>query len=131
VWLPPPSQSVSRQGYLPGQLYDLNTPYGTKEELMELLQQFRSAGIAPLADIVINHRCADKQDEMGTWNIFTCDPSLLVLTAFVMLPRFLACFLHVPFLTITSSFRDVQHYFEHRHASRDLLHVLFITCPTS
>jgi Alpha amylase, catalytic domain len=73
LWLPPPSNSVSRQGYLPGQLYDLNTPYGTKEELMALLKQVRSAGIAPLADIVINHRCADKQDEMGTWNIFTYD----------------------------------------------------------
>ena len=73
VWLPPPSQSVSRQGYLPGQLYDLNTPYGSKEELTSLLKQFVEAGMAPLADIVINHRCADQQDETGQWNIFTCD----------------------------------------------------------
>lgn len=72
MWLPPPSQSVSRQGYLPGQLYDLNTPYGSKQELVSLLQTLRAAGIAPLADIVINHRCADQQDDSGQWNIFTC-----------------------------------------------------------
>jgi hypothetical protein len=74
LWLPPPSQSVSKQGYLPGQLYDLNTPYGSEAQLRKLLKEARSAGIAPLADIVINHRCADEQDEHGRWNIFTCEP---------------------------------------------------------
>lgn len=72
LWLPPPSNSVSKQGYLPGQLYDLETPYGTKDELMALLSQLKEAGIASLADIVINHRCADEQDEKGRWNKFAC-----------------------------------------------------------
>lgn len=76
LWLPPPSNSVSKQGYLPGQLYDLDTPYGTKEELKGLLAQLKEAGIASLADIVINHRCADEQDEQGRWNKFACAPSL-------------------------------------------------------
>ena len=30
VWLPPPSDSVSPQGYLPRDLYDLNSAYGTE-----------------------------------------------------------------------------------------------------
>lgn len=28
------------------------------------------AGCRPVADIVINHRCADEQDESGVWNIY-------------------------------------------------------------
>lgn len=76
-WLPPPSQSVSRQGYLPCQLYDFNTPYGSEAQLRKLLSDLRAAGIAPLADIVINHRCADQQDQHGCWNIFTCAASAL------------------------------------------------------
>jgi alpha-amylase len=34
LWVPPPSQSVSPQGYLPGQLYNLDaSKYGTLKEL--------------------------------------------------------------------------------------------------
>lgn len=58
------------QGYLPGQLYNLNSKYGNKEELKALLKAFKEAGIVTLADIVINHRCADAQDENGLWNTF-------------------------------------------------------------
>ena len=58
------------QGYLPGQLYNLNSHYGNKEELKELLKAFKEAGVVTLADIVINHRCADAQDENGLWNTF-------------------------------------------------------------
>lgn len=80
-WLPPPSQSVSRQGYLPGQLYDFNTHYGSEAQLRKLLDDLRDAEIAPLADIVINHRCADQQDQNGCWNIFTCAQPPDALTA--------------------------------------------------
>lgn len=72
LWLPPPSNSVSKQGYLPGQLYDLDTPYGSQEDLRRLLGMLREAEISSLADIVINHRCADEQDEQGRWNKFAC-----------------------------------------------------------
>ena len=58
------------QGYLPGQLYNLNSKYGNKEELQALLKAFKEAGVVTLADIVINHRCADAQDENGLWNTF-------------------------------------------------------------
>ena len=38
IWLPPPSESVSPQGYMPGQLYDLDSEWGKKEKLVELLK---------------------------------------------------------------------------------------------
>lgn len=70
VWLPPPSKSVSPEGYMPTQLYDLDSQYGSLESLLALNTSLLSAGIHPVADIVINHRCADERDENGVWNIF-------------------------------------------------------------
>lgn len=70
AWLPPPSASVSPEGYLPGQLYDLNSAYGSPRELKECVESLKRAGVRAQADVVINHRCADKQDENGTWNVY-------------------------------------------------------------
>ncbi|KAG2489176.1 hypothetical protein HYH03_012402 [Edaphochlamys debaryana] len=72
IWLPPPSQSVSPQGYLPGQLYNLTSKYGSREALVRLNQALKMSGIAPVADIVINHRCADEQ-ENGVYNRYRDD----------------------------------------------------------
>ena len=33
IWLPPPTDSVSPQGYMPGDLYNLNSKYGSQEDL--------------------------------------------------------------------------------------------------
>ncbi len=70
VWLPPPTASVSPQGYMPTDLYDLDSKYGTEAELRECLAALKAAGLKTLADAVLNHRCAARQDESGTWNLF-------------------------------------------------------------
>lgn len=73
VWLPPPSASVSKEGYLPTQYYNLSSPYGNIKSLKSLNAQLLKQGIRPVADIVINHRCADAQDENGIYNMFRDD----------------------------------------------------------
>lgn len=79
IWLPPPSQSVAAQGYLPGQLYNLDSKYGSKDELKALNAALKEAGIVPLADIVINHRCADEKGEDGVYNAFRSAVSVLFI----------------------------------------------------
>jgi len=75
IWFPPVSRSVSPQGYLPGDYYDVGskdspTFYGDVEQLGSALAALNKASILPVADIVINHRCAGKQDNNGIWNIY-------------------------------------------------------------
>ncbi|MFL1897305.1 starch-binding protein [Aquimarina sp. 2-A2] len=56
IWMPPPSDAASPQGYLPRELYNLNSAYGTKNQLVNLIDQYHTLGIKVLSDIVINHR---------------------------------------------------------------------------
>jgi alpha-amylase len=69
VWLPPATNSVSAQGYLPRDLYDLNSSYGDEGALRQLLRSLKGSGLKSVADIVINHRCAHSQKN-GKWNQF-------------------------------------------------------------
>jgi hypothetical protein len=47
-------KSCILRGYMPGQLYKLDSSYGS--EPTDLLTKLQDSGIDPLADIVINHR---------------------------------------------------------------------------
>ncbi|XP_027187610.1 uncharacterized protein [Cicer arietinum] len=70
VWLPPPTESVSAQGYMPSDLYNLNSSYGSVEELKYCIEEMHSHDLLALGDVVLNHRCAHKQSPNGVWNIF-------------------------------------------------------------
>ncbi|KAL1068329.1 hypothetical protein V6Z11_D12G190300 [Gossypium hirsutum] len=70
IWLPPPTESVSPEGYMPKDLYNLNSRYGTIDELKELVKSLHEVGMKVLGDVVLNHRCAHFKNQNGVWNIF-------------------------------------------------------------
>ena len=49
VWLPPPSDSVSAQGYLPRDLYKLDSAYGSEAELRSLVRALHGRGLKAIA----------------------------------------------------------------------------------
>ncbi|CAN1187672.1 Alpha-amylase 3, chloroplastic [Linum perenne] len=70
IWLPPPTESVSPEGYMPKDLYNLNSRYGNIHELKDLVGRLHDSGLKVLGDAVLNHRCAQYQNQNGIWNIF-------------------------------------------------------------
>ncbi|MBU2983887.1 alpha-amylase [Saccharophagus degradans] len=56
VWFAPVSDAASDEGYLPRELYDVTTNYGTEQQLRTLVASLNAKGIDSVADIVINHR---------------------------------------------------------------------------
>lgn len=70
IWLPPPTESLAPEGYMPKDLYNLNSRYGNIDELKEVVKRFHEVGIKVLGDAVLNHRCADYQNHNGVWNIY-------------------------------------------------------------
>ncbi|XP_009587655.1 uncharacterized protein [Nicotiana tomentosiformis] len=70
VWFPPPTESVAPQGYMPSDLYNLNSAYGSVEELRSCIEEMHNQDLLALGDVVLNHRCAHKQSPNGVWNIY-------------------------------------------------------------
>ncbi|XP_021737128.1 probable alpha-amylase 2 [Chenopodium quinoa] len=68
VWLPPASQSLSPEGYLPQNLYSLNSAYGSENLLKALLQKMEQYKVRSMADIVINHRVGTTKGHGGMYN---------------------------------------------------------------
>ena len=66
VWLPPPSKTdtSSSEGYAPNELNNLNSCYGTEEELKAVVESIKPA--KAIADIVVNHRSGTT-----SWGDFT------------------------------------------------------------
>lgn len=56
IWLPPPSDAGSPQGYLPRELNKLSNYYGTETMHKEMLDALKENHVDAIADIVINHR---------------------------------------------------------------------------
>lgn len=52
-------------------MYNLDASrYGKGADLRALIDALHEHGICVIADVVINHRTAEKQDPSGHWNIF-------------------------------------------------------------
>lgn len=68
VWLPPPADSLAPQGYLPRNLYSLDSAYGSTDSLKNLITNCKEHDVLPVLDAVLNHRCATHQGAGGKWN---------------------------------------------------------------
>jgi alpha-amylase len=68
VWLPPPTASVSPEGYMPTDYFNLSSCYGDEEGLRRAVAALKANGLKVAGDCVLNHRCALHQDEHGIWN---------------------------------------------------------------
>ena len=58
IWLPPMSYSTGGVGYLPVNYGKLDSDWGTKTKLVELISKLHANGAKVVADIVINHAVA-------------------------------------------------------------------------
>jgi alpha-amylase len=55
------------QRYLPRDLYQLNSAYGTENELRDCIKELKRWNLKVIADIVINHRCAHTQVRLDSY----------------------------------------------------------------
>jgi alpha-amylase len=69
VLLPPPSDSVVKNGYIPREWFNFNSAYGTEADLRSLLARLNQMGVVAIADVVVNHRGGTKD-----WADFTNPP---------------------------------------------------------
>lgn len=55
-------------GYLPQDLYSLNSAYGSEHLLKSLLRKMKQYKVRAMADIVINHRVGTTRGHGGVYN---------------------------------------------------------------
>lgn len=86
IWLPPMSKATGGTGYIPTNYSDLNSDWGTKKKLEELVRTFHQNGARVVADIVINHAaaidgwCDFAQLNFGSYGTFKPDASWICNT---------------------------------------------------
>lgn len=68
AWLPPATHSFSPEGYLPQNIYSLNSSYGSEHLLKALLQKMKQHKVRAMADIVVNHRVGTTRGHGGMYN---------------------------------------------------------------
>jgi alpha-amylase len=56
VWFPPASNSGAAEGYLPRELDNLNSNYGSHSQLYQAIDTMHANGIKAIGDVVVNHR---------------------------------------------------------------------------
>jgi alpha-amylase len=75
IWMPPPSDAASPDGYLPRRLYRLDNSYGTEAQQRAMINSLHNHGVKVIADIVINHRVGTTgwgdftEPEWGCWAV--------------------------------------------------------------
>ncbi|MEY8463375.1 alpha-amylase [Streptococcus merionis] len=84
IWMPPAFKATGKDdvGYGVYDLFDLGefdqkgtvpTKYGTKDEYLAAIKALKDAGIAPIADIVLNHKA--NGDALETFTVLRMDPT--------------------------------------------------------
>ena len=66
IWLPPPSDSMAPEGYMPRRLNVLDSGYGSAAQLVSAVRALHASGIRAIADVVLNHRVGTRD-----WADFT------------------------------------------------------------
>lgn len=74
VWMPPPSKSTGGVGYLPTELHNFNSTWGSDTDLRAANAALKAQGIFSIADVVANHRNGTTR-----WSDFT-NPTWTCLT---------------------------------------------------
>ena len=86
IWLPPMSRATGGTGYIPTKYSELNSDWGVKQKLVQLIETFHKNGARVVADIVINHGaayqgwCDFAQLNFGSYGTFKPDASWICKT---------------------------------------------------
>ena len=86
IWLPPMTKATGGAGYLPVCYSSLDSEWGTKKNLLKIIDTFHQNGAKVVADIVVNHAvassgwCSFATMNFGDYGKFTPDASWICST---------------------------------------------------